>query len=963
MMWIDRLKENIDCYRPIPFWSWNAKLDAKTLEKQIVEMKKAGMGGFFMHARSGLITDYMGKEWFEAVDACVEEAERQGMQAWLYDENGWPSGFAGMKLLEDPKNLVHYITFKENDFFDENALANYILNGTSLIRVNGESDNPKRYYAVYDNINLSTVDILNKEVVKKFIKLTHEKYYDKYKGDFGSRLLGFFTDEPQYFRYDTPYSPVLAGLYEELYGESIFDNLAALFIDCENCYRFRWRYWKLLNDQFIKSFAKPVYDWCEEHNCKLTGHAIEECALHTQMWCCAGVMPFYEYEHIPGCDWLGRQIDTEITPKQVSSVAQQLGKKRVLTESFACTGWDVTPRELKHILDWQFVNGVNMLCTHLTPYSLEGSRKYDHPAFFCNANPWFEKFGVMADYVAKLGCMLSESEEAVQVGVIHPIHSAYLTYNRKTDYESVEKLNNDFREISEKLGAANIPHHYIDETLLSKHGKVEGDALCVGLCKYKYIVIPSMKQLDSSTVEFLKAYINNGGKIYLCGEIPSYKSGEKADLSFLKSNTLFNEMKPQFYFTDDNDTAVRSTFRKSEKGDFLYIVNLDMENEQKIKYSISCAGIAQMDILNGSIIPVRYNKYDDFVEIEVLLKPGESKILLMGEYESSSTPKHKVSVDFSKPIMIDSTYNSLVIDSTELSFDGKNYSKSMPIACASDYLLSRCENREVFLNYRFYIKAIPKVLIAEIENMNIISVILNGNEIKLENSGILDEHFLTKDISGLVKLGENNITVKIDYHQSEHIYNVLYRMENVTEALINCLTYDTEIEAVRLYGDFSVELKNYDRDEDGNYIASLPFEISKPKRADMSDIVGSGFPFFAGKMTFTSKATVTEIEDIEFDIRGNFHAAHIKWNEYETEVILDNKVTIPKKWVQFDNNITITVYNGNRNLLGPFHFAGSNELKTVFPAAFTMQGTWKEDHTSDNYRDTFSFVPFGIELE
>ena len=43
-------------------------------------------------------------------------------------------------------------------------------------------------------------------------------------------------------------------------------------------------------------------------------------------------MPFYEYESIPGVDWLGRKIGTELAPRQVSSAAQQLGKKQVLTE-------------------------------------------------------------------------------------------------------------------------------------------------------------------------------------------------------------------------------------------------------------------------------------------------------------------------------------------------------------------------------------------------------------------------------------------------------------------------------------------------------------------------------------------------------------------------------------------------------------------------------------------------------
>ena len=33
-------------------------------------------------------------------DVLAEEAKKLGMQAWAYDENGWPSGFVGGKLLE-----------------------------------------------------------------------------------------------------------------------------------------------------------------------------------------------------------------------------------------------------------------------------------------------------------------------------------------------------------------------------------------------------------------------------------------------------------------------------------------------------------------------------------------------------------------------------------------------------------------------------------------------------------------------------------------------------------------------------------------------------------------------------------------------------------------------------------------------------------------------------------------------
>ena len=62
-------------YRPVPFWSWNDKLEPEELRHQIREMHKAGIGGFFMHARGGLQTVYLSDEWMECVNACLDEEE------------------------------------------------------------------------------------------------------------------------------------------------------------------------------------------------------------------------------------------------------------------------------------------------------------------------------------------------------------------------------------------------------------------------------------------------------------------------------------------------------------------------------------------------------------------------------------------------------------------------------------------------------------------------------------------------------------------------------------------------------------------------------------------------------------------------------------------------------------------------------------------------------------------------
>ena len=82
-------------FRAAPFWSWNDDLEPEELVRQVGLMDEAGWGGFFMHSRVGLITPYLSERWMECIRAAVAEAKCRGMSAYLYDEDKWPSGFAG----------------------------------------------------------------------------------------------------------------------------------------------------------------------------------------------------------------------------------------------------------------------------------------------------------------------------------------------------------------------------------------------------------------------------------------------------------------------------------------------------------------------------------------------------------------------------------------------------------------------------------------------------------------------------------------------------------------------------------------------------------------------------------------------------------------------------------------------------------------------------------------------------
>ena len=181
-------------YRPIPFWSWNEKLETAETAEQVCAMNDAGIGGFFMHARGGLQTGYMSDEWFDNVETAIAEAEKLGMYSWAYDENGWPSGFGngvvnGLGIEYQQKYLRMEKTMEHKE--------------TSICKC-GE-------HHFYYDINPFYVDTLDKNVINEFINSTYEPYYKR----FGTRIVGFFTDEPQISRNGIPWSFVFEKVLED----------------------------------------------------------------------------------------------------------------------------------------------------------------------------------------------------------------------------------------------------------------------------------------------------------------------------------------------------------------------------------------------------------------------------------------------------------------------------------------------------------------------------------------------------------------------------------------------------------------------------------------------------------------------------------------------------------------------------------------------------------------------------
>lgn len=944
--------KDIKVYRSIPFWSWNDKLEIEELIKQIHWMKKCGMGGFFMHARSGLQTEYLSEEWMKCIEACADEAQKHHMKAWVYDENGWPSGFAGMQLLEKEEYRDKYIQYKIGAY-DGKADVSYLMTDNKIIRtVVGEEG---EYLNLYIRTSTSTADILNPEVVEQFLALTHQQYKKRFGENFAEKIEGFFTDEPQYYRWSTPYTVMIERYFKEQFNEDILDSLGLLFVEKEGYRKFRYRYWKGMQELMLKNFAEKIYNWCTDNGVQLTGHFVEETSLAGQMMCCGGIMPFYEYEHIPGIDWLGRgSIDVGVLPiKQVGSVAAQLGRKQVLTESFGCCGWDVTPTELKIIAGYQYINGVNVMCHHLVPYSERGNRKYDYPAHYSPTNPWVkEGFKEFNDYFTNLGFLLGEGKQYVNVAVLHPIRSTYFDYKREMDQQGygIGDIEYPLHHVCNLLSRRNIEFHFIDETLMQKYGFVDGAKIGCGACTYDYLILPSLITMDKSTENYLHQFCKNGGKVLMLGDKPTFCEAEPYEYDYLENTCSLEEIAAaQIYRNTNPETDICATYRTNGDRQFLYVLNASYTEVQRQTFDFgeNIHSFLKVNLLESST---------EQIPLTITLRPGEDALLIPSE----KVVEDKKELDIYEFEIKDSTItwdkNYLPIDTIRYSTDGKNYSEPWPCAAIFQKLIKEKYEGSIFFQYEFEVKVLPEQIQLRTESVNEVQAWFNGLSLT-EKLPVEESYISLYDITSMIQEGKNEYTVEVKWHEDESVYHALYG-EDVTEALKNCIVYDSELQPIQLEGRFGVyPTGGYWEDENTSYVSGADFYIGEiPEK--ITELVTDGFPFFAGSFSI-SQTLCFENNRILLRIPGDYQMAKVDVNGMSAGTLLFEKELDISDMAQVGENlIRVQFFVSNRNLMGPHHFVDS-KYPGATPWMFELSNTW-EENKSTYYHDHFDLKKFKI---
>ena len=560
-------------YRGTPFWAWNGKLSREELLRQIKIFKEMGLGGFHMHVRTGMDTPYLTEEFMGFIRFCIDAAKEEGMLAWLYDEDRWPSGTAGGKVTAGKKENArkslmlttepyapdrpHRATKPEpgrgqNTMRQDNgellAVYDICLNADGTLRSArriGEDDEAEgvKWYAYMEYAsedpwfnNTAYVDTLREEAIDEFIRNTHEVYYRGVGEEFGKTVPSIFTDEPQFTPKQSlsfasaqkdvflPWTYRLPELYREQFGEELMDRIPELLWELPEgrLSEVRWRFQNLVCDLFVATYCKKIGSWCDEHGFCLTGHVNGEQTLATQTQSVGDAMRCYRPFGIPGIDMLC-DFHEYNTAKQTQSMVHQTGAEGMLSELYGVTGWDYDFRGYKLQGDWQAALGVTVRVPHLAWMTMKGEAKRDYPASISYQSPWWNQFSMVENHFARLNTALTRGKASVRVAVVHPIESFWMHWGPADQTEAIrEQKEKQFAELTEILLFGGIDFDYLCEAELPVLCERAGNPLKVGEMSYDAVLVPPLTTIRSTTIERLNAFRRAGGTLIFIGGCPAY---------------------------------------------------------------------------------------------------------------------------------------------------------------------------------------------------------------------------------------------------------------------------------------------------------------------------------------------------------------------------------------------------------------------------------------------------------
>lgn len=1009
------LFENPTCeYRGAPFWSWNCKITKELIDYQINIYHQMGVGGFTIHPRTGLETEYMSEEFLELVEYCNERAKELGMYCYLYDEDRYASGAAGGMVTEN-------VRFRQRSMFLTQNIPVELDNTKEEYEAMIEAgERPKGYYLTSYNVVLDEkgclksyrqiqkdenvnegkkwhafvkiakespwfndqtyIDVFNEEAVSYFIKVTHEKYYDKLGKDFGNSVPSIFTDEPQMagkFAFATPFDDKDATLsytddmddtFKEAYGISLLSVVPEILWELPNneVSVNRYNYHNHLSERFTKSFPDNIAKWCDEHNLMLTGHFMSERTLYSQTLALSEAMRLYKSMQMPGIDILCDQKEFT-TAKQAVSVARQQGREGVACELYGVTEWDADFKTYKLQGDWLAALGITHRVHHLTFMSMEGEAKRDWPASIGYQAPFYPEYHMVEDYFARVNSVLTRGSANVNVAVIHPIESYWMSYGPNSQTQTIrDQLDENFENLTQWLLYGTVDFDFICEGLFEEFTKEmpNSDVLHVGKMNYRAVLVPDLITLRSTTMDRLEAFADAGGTVIFAGNIPKYVDAQKSEraINLAKKCKCIQLNRAEVLSALD---FVRDIEIYDGKGKLSSNLFYQMRNDNDDKWLFVCHVNRKRNLLQkhekyfitvkGVYKPVLYDaqtgEIRDYDMVEVVNGNTRIKVHLFAQ----DSVLFKLLPQIPQKVIAPVTYkydtvqinrpqsytlnepNALLLDYAEYKFDDGEWQPKNEILKIDNefrqllglprrqdhftqpYRIANVQPKnEVTLRYTFESEIEVSNCQYAMERPENAVIIFNGQEIKTDKTytNTWENYYvdccITKVNLPLIKKGKNELIVKIPFGRK------------------------VNLEWSYILGDFGV-----------NVLGTHSYITKRAKNLYFGDITNQTLPFYTGNVNYEfTLALEKDAEDVVIEIphfKAPVIALHVDGEQKTLVAYAPHKGSLGSLKAGL-HKVVLELYGNRFNGFGTVHNA-DDEFKWYGPDSYrTKNSQWSDTY-------------------
>jgi len=783
----------------------------------------------------------------------------------------------------------------------------------------------------------------------------------------------------------------LTDAYRKVTGQDLPDVFPELVMEVGNWRQTRVQFWKTAAILFRESYINQIGKWCREHGWLLTGHHLLEESYDSQLNVNGAVMPQYEGYSIPGIDHLSRASSFMVPDIQVVSAAAQNGQKRILVETFGCSGWNFNMRGIKWLYQQHLVYGINLLCQHLESYSIHGPRKRDYPASIFYQHPMWRHVKKLNDAFARVGRVLATGETECEVLVVHGESSAWMrSHGRFLDTRSIDLFRSFFR-LGSAIGAAGIPFHYGDEIMLEEKGAVVDGMLRLGEMRYSTVVVPPVENLLKSTVRLLQDFSRQGGRIVrlasaagkdfrIDGRMPAPEESDfwndlpvcnSADetVGFLKGLPALDIRN-----ADGIKGRVRGTWRrfpqKNER--WYYLADFAALPENRIPSEIfGCERYSNIpEVESGCVLevslpfPARKAEIVDQESGEIaktlqLFTRADGKSVFMTEIPACGSlliraedmPEENIPLDLTERWNCRTDDNVMTLERVSFRLgEAEAWQPETDTLSLFNRLLALEHDTPLEIRYPFEVmpgfdavKANMKIAVEPDKNA---AYFLNGEKIA---AGFLSGYFIDRAIrilplpASAIRAGQNFFEVKTHFRQSAAVRAAILRAKKF-ESEANKLYFDSEVEAVYLLGRFGCFCKGGTKKEkSGSYYLGSPFVIGDmPETVDSGHTVVQGFPFFTGTLVMEKEFGLSRAEVSMF--------RYLRWSPFKANAvqITVNGKAFPAIFAppyELDvssalkagkNSIALRLETSPRNTLGPFHTAETEPLSTS-PGSFLTE--------------------------